>query len=382
MIRIAPFGMPLGLAHADPIGGPVTGARKARLIHEGLGQANTVAVALLPAESQPAQAQGQHLGGKMFHPYPRQDQKTHVIGDEMQTRALHLLGPTNMTVPRGNLPGSARPAQASHHLAIDEYQLLEMFAHQFGPAQVVVMVQQVVPQFAVRSLRLLDNRRGMLAHRPTQRLMLVQWSLGIGLIRNIALDALAGRQLDQPRFFQTQQQVPRRKLLVAPVRLPPIPPLTQRSCDKAASACIMQGNRRLNVRNVLRSQITGAVAEKDRFHVVPPNKRNLTEKTPLTPAKSFRDLKSHNNSIKAWRFLYKRGFIEGFGHLSARLPGSDQFLITRHSLGPRASADDLLVLDLDGRKIAGKGAVPGEFPIHLEIYRARPDVASVVHYHG
>ncbi len=89
-----------------------------------------------------------------------------------------------------------------------------------------------------------------------------------------------------------------------------------------------------------------------------------------------------SNCVKAWRFLYKRGFIEGFGHLSARLPGSNQFLITRHSLGLTASADDFLVLDLDGRKLSGKGNVPGEAPIHLEIYRARPDVASVVHYHG
>ena len=31
----------------------------------------------------------------------------------------------------------------------------------------------------------------------------------------------------------------------------------------------MRGNVRLNVRNVARSQITGAVAEKNRIHVVP-----------------------------------------------------------------------------------------------------------------
>ena len=28
------------------------------------------------------------------------------------------------------------------------------------------------------------------------------------------------------------------------------------------------------------------------------------------------------NAVKGWRFLYRRGFIEGFGHLSARLPDS------------------------------------------------------------
>ena len=86
--------------------------------------------------------------------------------------------------------------------------------------------------------------------------------------------------------------------------------------------------------------------------------------------------------IKAWGFLYRRGFIEGFGHLSARLPGTDRFLITRHSLGPVATADDFLVMDMDGKKHGGRGDAPGEYPIHLEILKARPDVGSVVHYHG
>ena len=88
------------------------------------------------------------------------------------------------------------------------------------------------------------------------------------------------------------------------------------------------------------------------------------------------------NTLKAWHFLYKRGFIEGFGHISARLPDSDQFIIARHSLGPKATAEDFLVLDLEGRKISGKGDIPGEYPIHLDIFRARPDVGSIIHYHG
>lgn len=87
-------------------------------------------------------------------------------------------------------------------------------------------------------------------------------------------------------------------------------------------------------------------------------------------------------ALKAWRFLYKRGYIEGFGHLSFRLPGSDRLLLTRHSLGPTATADDFIVMDFDGRKLDGKGEAPGEYPIHLDILRARPDVGSVIHYHG
>lgn len=86
-------------------------------------------------------------------------------------------------------------------------------------------------------------------------------------------------------------------------------------------------------------------------------------------------------AVQAWRFLYRRGFIEGFGHLSFRA-GDDRFMVTRHSLGLDATADDFVTLDFQGRKLAGAGDAPGEFPIHLEVLAARPDVGCVIHYHG
>ena len=87
--------------------------------------------------------------------------------------------------------------------------------------------------------------------------------------------------------------------------------------------------------------------------------------------------------LKGWKFLYKRGFIEGFGHISARFPDNpDLFLLARHSLGPRAVPEDFLIVDMEGRMLGGKGDMPGEYPIHLDILRARPDVGSVIHYHG
>ena len=88
-----------------------------------------------------------------------------------------------------------------------------------------------------------------------------------------------------------------------------------------------------------------------------------------------------NNTLKAWGFLYRHGFIEGFGHLSARL-SDDRFMIARHSLGPRATPEDFVIMDLEGRKLDGKGDPPAEAAIHLAIFRVRPDVKSVIHYHG
>lgn len=88
-----------------------------------------------------------------------------------------------------------------------------------------------------------------------------------------------------------------------------------------------------------------------------------------------------DKTLKAWRFLYRRGFIEGFGHISVRMP-DQRFLITRHSLGMNATSDDFVLMDGDGQKLQGSGDPPGEFPIHLAVYAARQDVNAVIHYHG
>jgi ribulose-5-phosphate 4-epimerase/fuculose-1-phosphate aldolase len=72
------------------------------------------------------------------------------------------------------------------------------------------------------------------------------------------------------------------------------------------------------------------------------------------------------------------------GHVSALLPDRKSFLIqpvdqSRASLQP----DDLLQCDLDGKVIGGPPGQqpPSELYIHSEIFRARPDVAAVAHFH-
>jgi ribulose-5-phosphate 4-epimerase/fuculose-1-phosphate aldolase len=46
-----------------------------------------------------------------------------------------------------------------------------------------------------------------------------------------------------------------------------------------------------------------------------------------------------------------------------------------------AASGDMVELDLMGTILRGEASPPRESPIHLEILRARPDVASVVHVH-
>lgn len=84
----------------------------------------------------------------------------------------------------------------------------------------------------------------------------------------------------------------------------------------------------------------------------------------------------------AWKFLYQRGFIEGFGHISARASSTEEIFMTPHLLCAKASPEDFIRVDLNGKVIDGNGSIPGEFAIHSEIYKLRSDVGSILHYHG
>lgn len=84
----------------------------------------------------------------------------------------------------------------------------------------------------------------------------------------------------------------------------------------------------------------------------------------------------------ATRMLVRVGILGYSGHLSARLPDSDEFLIQPVSdVRAQLVPERLLVSDLDGKISAGDGRPPSELPIHAEIYRSRPDVGAVAHFH-
>ncbi len=70
------------------------------------------------------------------------------------------------------------------------------------------------------------------------------------------------------------------------------------------------------------------------------------------------------------------------GHVSARIPGEQAFLMKPHSFGfEEIRPYHLIVCNLEGEKIRGEYMRHSEVFIHSEIYKARPDVNSVVHSH-
>jgi len=82
------------------------------------------------------------------------------------------------------------------------------------------------------------------------------------------------------------------------------------------------------------------------------------------------------------RIAHATGMVTAFGHVSARLPGADAFLIPPRASPMLASADGLLTVGLDGRVLEGQGHPNSELWIHARIYAARPDVGGVAHVHA
>src|SRR5437899_593342 len=82
------------------------------------------------------------------------------------------------------------------------------------------------------------------------------------------------------------------------------------------------------------------------------------------------------------RLLEAEGILDYSGHVSARIPGRDAFVIQdgSHSRG-EVMPEAILLVDMSGKVIAGDGSPPSELPIHLEILKARPDVQAVLHSH-
>jgi len=86
--------------------------------------------------------------------------------------------------------------------------------------------------------------------------------------------------------------------------------------------------------------------------------------------------------VEAGRRLYMRGFVaSNDGNISARL--DDKRLVTTPKSVSKGfmTPDMMVVVDYAGKKIAGDRDPSSELPMHLEIYRQRPDINAVVHAH-
>jgi ribulose-5-phosphate 4-epimerase/fuculose-1-phosphate aldolase len=85
--------------------------------------------------------------------------------------------------------------------------------------------------------------------------------------------------------------------------------------------------------------------------------------------------------VKASHILHQQGITVAFGHVSARIPGTNTFIFPPRMSPALVRADNLLELDVEGIQLSGDGRPNTEFWIHARIYKARPDVQAICHVH-
>jgi L-fuculose-phosphate aldolase len=86
--------------------------------------------------------------------------------------------------------------------------------------------------------------------------------------------------------------------------------------------------------------------------------------------------------VEVGRRLYARAYVaSNDGNISVRLD-TDRLITTPKNVSKGFMTPAMMVVvDLQGRKLAGERDASSELPMHLEIYRNRPDVGAVVHAH-
>jgi ribulose-5-phosphate 4-epimerase/fuculose-1-phosphate aldolase len=110
----------------------------------------------------------------------------------------------------------------------------------------------------------------------------------------------------------------------------------------------------------------------------------LVQAAAQTPAVPVADAGLIEDIVIGSRVLADFGVLDGFGHVSARDPKNPNHFLMSRSLAPAlVTADDIMEFDLDGNAVDARGrSLFLERFIHSEIYKARPEVMSVVHTHS
>lgn len=96
--------------------------------------------------------------------------------------------------------------------------------------------------------------------------------------------------------------------------------------------------------------------------------------------KTFEEIKKA--MLTACKIMEHFGLVQGFGHVSSRLPGTGNILVTPKKAIGLAREDELITVNPDGKKVEGSATPLGEIAMHLGIYRKRPDVGAICRFHS
>lgn len=86
--------------------------------------------------------------------------------------------------------------------------------------------------------------------------------------------------------------------------------------------------------------------------------------------------------VRLGKSLYEKGFIAASdGNISVRMDERHVLATPTCMCKGMMSTEDLVTIDMQGRRLEGFREVSSEIGMHLMIYRIRPDVKAIVHAH-
>ena len=86
--------------------------------------------------------------------------------------------------------------------------------------------------------------------------------------------------------------------------------------------------------------------------------------------------------VSASRIVSHLRLVEGFGHISARIPDSDRFLITPRISLAMVREDQILTVNTKGELVDGSHPAPFETWLHTAIMKTKPRVNAITRIHA
>jgi hypothetical protein len=220
-----PPSSPLGEAHMNPVGSPVTGPFKSEGIHEGFQKDDGMMIDLLPVLRKDFGHFPQEMRGQMGNFHPGQDKETGVLNNERNV-SIPVGGSTpDKMVTAGHLPGGAPPTDASQRAILMKGHILEMFPHSLAVTQIMIGRNETfVERLPGGTSNLLDLDGANLLERSFEGTLVMKRNRdGSVMPWPTSRSFLPRRKIHIPCSLQTQKQLATSHDLGHSVALLPIP---------------------------------------------------------------------------------------------------------------------------------------------------------------
>lgn len=180
---------------------------------------------IFPISRYAAAVEGQQMGSQVRDLNPGQNQKSTLIGDQMEVILPGRYIPSDKSVPGSDVPWGGRPEQTGDRPAMGKGHILEVLSDRLGITQVVVLADEAVTELLLRGpadLLEVDGKqridgamdRCLINRNPGRRLAVGQ---GVGNL------PFGRRQLDPALGFEEQQQAAADHVFEGAIGLSPIP---------------------------------------------------------------------------------------------------------------------------------------------------------------